>query len=113
MDPFDTTHGPAPLGGGKFGVRRTSASGEWTDTVNRLAVQVSAFGGRVRARGAAESNDWMEAVGRRLEQAGGYVERRGLDGLRRDAERTIVDRPLVALIAAAVVGYGAARLVRR
>jgi len=55
----------------------------------------------------------LRSVPEALDNIGEYLERRRLQGIRLDAERLIVARPVVALLAAVLVGYAAGRAVRR
>lgn len=55
----------------------------------------------------------LRSVTGALDSVGKYLERRQLEGMRLDAERLIVARPVLALLAAVMVGYAAGRAVRR
>jgi hypothetical protein len=47
-----------------------------------------------------------------MRRVGDYLERRRMRGVKLDAERVIVARPLVALLVAVVAGWAAGRAIR-
>jgi hypothetical protein len=57
--------------------------------------------------------DTVEAVGRQVGRAYGYARSRTTAEMRADAERAIVDNPMLALAAALGLGFVVGRLVRR
>jgi hypothetical protein len=91
------------------------ATGPDEDIASRAGSALRSAAGRLRSSGALEREglERLRFLQRGLDSVGEYLERRKLPGLRLDAERLIVARPLVAVVAAAAVGYLAGRAVRR
>lgn len=98
-------------------VRPTAVSaslrGHEVSVASRAAGFLGNVGERLRSETVTRRVPAAESVGRALQQAGGYLERRQMAGVRADSERLIVRRPLVSLALAAVLGYAAGRMVWR
>lgn len=86
-----------------------------TDAATRAGGALRSAAYRMRSSGVLDGEQLQrfKSVPDALDSVGEYLERRRLEGVRRDAERLIVARPVIALLAAAVVGYVAGRAVRR
>lgn len=92
--------------------RPASTAGE--DVVARAGTVIRRAAERLGASGVLDREELrrFRAVPAQLQRAGSYLERRQLRGVKLDAERGIVARPLVALLVAAVVGWVAGRAIR-
>jgi hypothetical protein len=91
---------------GTEGAGATSATykvGDWIEHLGR----------RLRDDGVTSRVGAADVVGRALERFGEYLEHREMAGIRSDAERLIVRRPVLSLALAAVVGYAAGRMIWR
>lgn len=91
------------------------AGGRSADVVARAGSALRHAADRLRSSGVLEREQLqrLRSVPNELDNVGEYLERRQLQGLRLDAERLIVARPVVALLTAVIVGYAAGRAVRR
>lgn len=85
------------------------------DAATRTGGALRSAAVRLRSSGVLEHEQLqrLRSVPDALDSVGEYLERRRLSGVRLDAERLIVARPVVALLAAVLVGYAAGRAVRR
>jgi hypothetical protein len=81
--------------------------------VSRVGIAVEHLGGRLRSPAVTSRVAVADQVGRALQRAGGYLDERDLRGMRIDAERLIVRRPIASVLVALVVGYLAGRAVWR
>jgi hypothetical protein len=96
-------------------VRPIDVIGREPDVATRAGGALRAAAERLRSSGVLEREQLaqLRRVPDGLESVGAYLERRRLPGVRLDAERLVVARPVVALLAAAIAGYAAARAVKR
>jgi hypothetical protein len=85
------------------------------DAATRTGSALRTAATRLRSSGVLEREKLqkLRSVPEALDSVGEYLERRRLAGVRLDAERLIVARPVVALLAAMLLGYAAGRAVRR
>lgn len=86
-----------------------------TDAAARAGGALRSAASRLRSSGMLDREQLqkLRSVPDTLDSVGEYLERRRLPGLRLDAEHLIAARPVVAVLAAVLVGYAAGRAVRR
>ncbi len=85
------------------------------DLVGRAGTWIRAAADRLISSGVLEREELsrLHGVPARLDSVGRYLQRRGAPGVRLDTERLVVARPVLALLAAGVLGYAAGRALRR
>jgi hypothetical protein len=85
------------------------------DVVSRAGHALRTAADRLRSSTVLERDQLqrLRSVTGALDSVGEYLERRRLQGVRLDAERLVIARPVVALLAAVLLGYAAGRAVRR
>jgi hypothetical protein len=84
------------------------------DFVSRAGVAIRRAGERLDSSALLHRQQLraFRDVPNELRRMGDYLERRRMRGVKLDAERAIVARPLAALLVAAVVGWVAGRTIR-
>jgi len=82
-------------------------------STRRLGETIGNLGGRLRSSSVTERVGAADTVGLALQRAGAYLDQRDARDVRLDAERLIVQRPLLSIALALFAGYVAGRTIWR